>query len=254
MHACMHTYTHATTHNSYKYTLRRWANSHQSAIEFVKSSPAPARKTYAATIVSYYKWQMVNDHLPNFNFEKFKHLMQRASGNYKPQLHSRLPADIQIQQLRAETRRNHRNAAIIETLISTGLRAAELCALNRNQLDPHTRRAWIIGKGGKQRYVYFSPTAWQKVQKYLATRQDKDPALFLLSRKAQRITYTALLTVTDPLTPHQLRHHFATELLKSCADITIVQQALGHASPTTTQIYAQLADSKVQDAHKKAFG
>jgi site-specific recombinase XerD len=155
-----------------------------------------------------------------------------------------------------------RDAAIMELLYSTGLRIAELCSLN-SDLDLSRDEFSIRGKGEKVRVVFLSPAAKQSVKDYLKARDDMEEALFVDGRdKAlHRITprdvqrhlknYAARAGITSRVTPHMLRHSFATDLLSNGADIRSVQQLLGHASIITTQIYTHVTDSHLRDVHKK---
>lgn len=157
-----------------------------------------------------------------------------------------------------------RDTALLELLFSTGLRVSELCALN-NDLDLSQDSFSVRGKGDKVRVVFLSETAKKAVNTYLKARKDMEEALFvnqpvgkrspnrLTPRSVERImkTYAAKAGITKKLTPHVLRHVFATDLLNNGADIRSVQQMLGHASINTTQIYTHITDSRLRDVHKK---
>ncbi|MEJ0053748.1 MAG: site-specific tyrosine recombinase/integron integrase [bacterium] len=155
-----------------------------------------------------------------------------------------------------------RDRAIMELLFSTGLRIAELCSLN-NDLDLGRDEFSIRGKGDKVRVVFLSPAAKEAVREYLKARADMEEALFVDGRpkKLHRITprdvqrhlkaYAARAGITSKVSPHTLRHVFATDLLSNGADIRSVQQLLGHASIITTQIYTHVTDSHLRDVHKK---
>ncbi len=158
-----------------------------------------------------------------------------------------------------------RDAAILELLFSTGLRVSELCALN-NDLDLSRDELSVRGKGEKVRVVFLSPTAKEAVRDYLKARKDMEEALFVDGRPSalHRITprdiqrhlkgYVARAGITSVVTPHTLRHAFATDLLSNGADIRSVQQLLGHASINTTQIYTHITDSHLREIHKKYHG
>lgn len=157
-----------------------------------------------------------------------------------------------------------RDTALLELLFSTGLRVSELCALN-SDLDLSQDSFSVRGKGDKVRVVFLSDTAKKAVNTYLKARKDMEEALFvnqpvgkrapsrLTPRSIERIikTYAAKAGITKKLTPHVLRHVFATDLLNNGADIRSVQQMLGHASINTTQIYTHITDSHLRDVHKK---
>jgi site-specific recombinase XerD len=162
----------------------------------------------------------------------------------------------------AKRRRYLRDTAILELLFSTGLRVSELCALN-SDIDLSRDELSVRGKGEKVRVVFLSPKAKEAVRDYLKARDDMEEALFVDGRPKQlhRITsrdvqrhlkgYVARAGITSVVTPHTLRHAFATDLLQNGADLRSVQQLLGHASITTTQIYTHLTDSHLREIHKK---
>ncbi len=155
-----------------------------------------------------------------------------------------------------------RDRAILELLFSTGLRVSELCALN-SDIDLTRDELSVRGKGEKVRVVFLSPTAKEAVRDYLKARKDMEEALFVDGRpnKLHRIiprdiqrhlkSYVARAGITNVVTPHTLRHAFATDLLSNGADIRSVQQLLGHASINTTQIYTHITDSHLREIHKK---
>jgi site-specific recombinase XerD len=165
-----------------------------------------------------------------------------------------------------EKARNYlRDSAILELLFSTGLRVSELCSLN-SDIDLTRDELSVRGKGEKVRVVFLSPTAKQAVRAYLKARNDMEEALFVDGRvnALHRITprdvqrhlksYVARAGITNVVTPHTLRHVFATDLLSNGADIRSVQQLLGHASINTTQIYTHITDSHLREIHKKFHG
>lgn len=164
-----------------------------------------------------------------------------------------------------------RDRAILESLFSTGMRIAELVALNRDQIKIKlgiTETALelsIIGKGGRIRTVYFSERALNWLKKYLETRQDKEKALFINYRSkkntARRLTarsieknikkYAILAGIPLTTTPHVLRHTFSTDLLSQGVDIRTLQEFLGHKSITATQIYAHVTNKRLREIHEK---
>lgn len=155
-----------------------------------------------------------------------------------------------------------RDSAILEMLFSTGLRVSELCSLN-SDLDLTRDELSVRGKGEKVRVVFLSEAAKSAVRAYLKARKDMEEALFVDGRPdhLHRITprdvqrhlkgYVARAGITSVVTPHTLRHAFATDLLSNGADIRSVQQLLGHASINTTQIYTHITDSHLREIHKK---
>ncbi|OIP80833.1 hypothetical protein AUK45_02945 [Candidatus Peregrinibacteria bacterium CG2_30_44_17] len=165
-----------------------------------------------------------------------------------------------------------RNRAILETLYSTGLRVSELNSLNRKQVDLKRREFMVRGKGRKPRIVFISDRCAKWLEEYLKTRTDNFEPLFInygrtrskddiSTGEKRRLTQYTIQDIVrqsaryaglvKKVTPHILRHSFATELLHNGADIRAVQEMLGHASITTTQIYTHVTNSRLKEVHKK---
>ncbi|MDQ3076362.1 MAG: tyrosine-type recombinase/integrase [bacterium] len=168
-----------------------------------------------------------------------------------------------------------RDRAILELLFSTGLRVSELCSLS-SDIDLTNEELSIRGKGGKVRVVFISETAKNAMKKYLGMRKDMSDALFvqvgneintkgskkniktkdikpLTRRSVERIVkmHAVKAGISKKVTPHVMRHMFATDLLGNGADLRSVQIMLGHSSISTTQIYTHVTDKALRDAHKK---
>lgn len=156
-----------------------------------------------------------------------------------------------------------RDRAILETLFSTGLRISELCQLNCD-INIDKGELVVKGKGGVVRPVFLSTTAKQALRQYLQQRTDKEPALFIsLSRFAfgQRLTpraiqkivkaYATKAGIVKKVTPHLLRHQFATDLLSAGADLRAVQLLLGHKNVSTTQIYTHITNKALKDIYEQ---
>jgi site-specific recombinase XerD len=158
-----------------------------------------------------------------------------------------------------------RDAAILQTLFSTGLRVSELCNMTRD-LDMTRDEFSVRGKGSKVRVVFLSPAAKESIKRYLKERTDMDDAMFislakgaeasgdmrLTPRSVERIVKSRAVQagISKKVTPHIVRHSFATDLLDGGADLRAVQALLGHASITTTQIYTHVTDKHLRDVHK----
>ena len=162
-----------------------------------------------------------------------------------------------------------RDRAIMELLFSTGLRVSELCGLPRD-LDLSKDEFSVRGKREKIRVVFLSPSAREAVKKYVDKRSDMDDALFvqlgrgaekahsmrLTSRSVERIVkyYAIKAGISRKVTPHVIRHSFATDLLQNGADIRSVQMMLGHSSIQTTQVYTHVTDKQLREVHKTFHG
>ena len=147
-----------------------------------------------------------------------------------------------------------RDRAILETLFSTGLRISELCSLP-SELDLRAEEFPIRGKGEKVRVVFLSPTAKEAIKKYLDKRKDvEETKLFPLSQRSiqRMIQHQAIKAgIGKKVTPHVVRHMFATDLLSNGADLRSVQMLLGHANIATTQIYTHVTNKQLRDTHQK---
>lgn len=163
-----------------------------------------------------------------------------------------------------------RDKAILELLFSSGLRVSELCNLNRDHLNLNRGEFMVRGKGQKDRPVYVSPEATEWLAAYLKVRSDTAKPLFirysgaksvetdgdslrLTPRSVQRIVshYAKLAGITKKVSPHTLRHSFATDLLMNGADLRSVQSLLGHSNIATTQIYTHVTDQHLKEIHQK---
>ena len=147
-----------------------------------------------------------------------------------------------------------RDKAILETLFSTGLRVSELCSLPRD-LDLVNDEFAVRGKGERVRVVFLSEEAKTAIKKYLTSRKDldNDQMFPVTPRSVQRIIkyYAIKAGISKKVTPHVVRHMFATDLLSNGADLRSLQMLLGHANITTTQIYTHVTDKQLKDTHKK---
>ncbi len=176
-----------------------------------------------------------------------------------------------LQEIPLDTETGLRDRAIFELLFSTGLRVSELIALNRDSVNLQKREFMVRGKGQKDRPVFVTQSAADAVQDYLDERRDSLPALFLNNSRNQpaagtsgdyrRLTprsieriinkYVREAGITKKVTPHTLRHSFATDLLMNGADLRSVQSLLGHSNISTTQIYTHVTDPHLKEVHEK---
>jgi site-specific recombinase XerD len=165
-----------------------------------------------------------------------------------------------------------RDKAILELLFSTGLRVSELASLNTDDINFERGEISVLGKGKKIRVVFLSPEALDALDQYLKnrgfkvadpTKKEKEDPLFL-SKRDERLSvrsierivskYASIAGITKKVSPHTLRHSFATDLLMAGADIRSVQSMLGHSSITTTQVYTHVTDQHLREVHQKFHG
>jgi len=176
-----------------------------------------------------------------------------------------------LEQIDTSNEAGLRDRAIIELLFSSGLRVSELVGLNRDHINLERREFMVRGKGNKDRPVFISEGATNHVQAYLDARTDSLVPLFisysrnqqsldtsgdfrrLQPRSIQRMVskYAKLAGITKPVSPHTLRHSFATDLLMNGADLRSVQSILGHSDISTTQIYTHITDQHLKEVFEQ---
>lgn len=163
-----------------------------------------------------------------------------------------------------------RDRAIIELLFSSGLRVSELINLNRDHINTERREFMVRGKGQKDRPIFIGEAAAGHVMNYLEARTDTLPPLFLSysrnhqitnsgdyrrlsARSVQRIIshYARMAGITKHVSPHTMRHSYATDLLMNGADLRSVQSMLGHSNISTTQVYTHVTDEHLREVYEK---
>ena len=170
------------------------------------------------------------------------------------------------------TKEGLRDKAILETLFSTGLRVSELVGLNRDQINLDRKEFGVIGKGRRARVVFLSDKAAEWIARYFETREDDLPPAFvrysgktpdetdtrggsirLSARSVERLVekYVRKAKLPIKITPHGLRHSFATDLLSNGADIRSIQEMLGHKNIATTQIYTHITNPQLRAIHDR---
>ena len=176
-----------------------------------------------------------------------------------------------LDQVDISTEVGLRDRAIMELLFSSGLRVSELVNLNRDHINTKRREFMVRGKGQKDRPIFISQTAADWVERYLDSRDDSLAPLFLsysrnngapstsgdyrrlTARSIQRMVsrYARMAGITKHVSPHTMRHSFATDLLMNGADLRSVQSMLGHSNIATTQIYTHVTDAHLKDVYEK---
>ncbi len=155
-----------------------------------------------------------------------------------------------------------RNKAIMELLYGTGLRVSELVGLNIADIDFDSSEIRVTGKGQKTRIVIFGSFVNKTLSRYLASQKQKPSHAVFINQRGERLTSRTiqrlvaqlrpLLTSPKVITPHTFRHSYATDLLNGGADLRSVQELLGHASLSTTQIYTHLSKERLQTTYQKS--
>jgi len=207
-----------------------------------------------AVLKSFFAWLTDEEIVPRDPARKIKY----------PKGSKRLPKALTIEELELlrEGCQTLRDRALVEFLYHTGCRLSEVYGLNRSDINWQEQSARVVGKGNKERVVFFGAKAAIHLRRYLDLRKDAHPAVFvtdvgLVRRLSRRAIQYAVQKIADraPIDkgvhPHILRHTLATLLLNSGADLAAVQDQLGHANPATTQIYAALTPERRREQYRR---
>lgn len=205
-----------------------------------------------STLKAYYTWLVEEEYIERNPMRKIRTPKEPAS----------LPRNLSkddVELLRWHPK-SHRNQAIMELLVSSGMRIGELVQLNRKDLVMINRQIRVTGKGNKERLVFFGPIAKFCVITYLNSRKDDNPALFV-NKYGERLTIRSIemqvkahaqkAGIRDKVTPHMLRHTFASGMYEQGADIDFIARLLGHESVNTTRRYTSINGSEMARMYDK---
>jgi len=236
--------------------LRSWLANQQS-----KGASRTTLSRRATSIKLFTKWAHKNGLLPN---DVGANLATPKAHRVLPEILDVKSADLAMQSLETFAEESGeltaiRNLAMVEMLYASGARVSELCGLNLKDIDYERSTIRVIGKGSKERVIPIGRPAIAALEKWLAVRpqlaNDKSGDAVFLGTRGKRIDQRQVREVvykTIELGPHALRHSAATHLLEGGADLRTVQEILGHASLSTTQIYTHVSAERLHSAFKQA--
>lgn len=263
------------TRNSYTYDLILFAKyfngqnlrcltkeNIQEYLRHNKEQKAKTKAHYLTSISNFYIY-LVNNNLLNEN---------PCEGIKMPKLEKKLPVYLTVEEvdnlldIKTSTAYDLRNKAMLELLYASGVRISELCDLKMSNIYLEDNMIKVFGKGSKERLIPFNDYAKKSLQEYLtygreALLKTKDSEYVFISSRGTRITRQAFFKflkklceekgINKNISPHILRHSFATHLLNNGADLRIVQELLGHSNISTTQIYTHLTSEKLESEYEK---
>lgn len=219
-----------------------------------KDQKTSTLSTKLSVLKSFFGWLTAEEILPRDPTARIK----------PPKKEKRLPKALSIEELEMmrEACKTVRQRTMLEALYATGCRLSEVHDLDRSDIEFNTQSCRVIGKGNKEREVYFSFKAIYHLKKYLKGRMDIVPALIITERQPyRRLSHRGIQReisiiakcagIQRKVSPHTLRHTFATLTLNNGADLVAVQELLGHENPATTQIYASISAERKREQHKK---
>ncbi|MHB9925501.1 site-specific tyrosine recombinase/integron integrase [Clostridium botulinum] len=219
-----------------------------------KNMKATSVNGQISILKSFFGWLHEEEYIPKNPAKKLKQTKEP-----KRLRHAMTEEEVELLRQASKT---DREKALIEFLISTGCRLSEVVGVNKDDINWHEMSLNVIGKGNKERKVYFSTKAKILLKKYLLTREDNNEALFVTSkrphsrlggrsiqREIKKIAKRA--EIDKSIYPHLFRHSFATCKINSGMPLPVLQHIMGHENPSTTQVYAQLSEENIKYEYKK---
>ena len=214
-----------------------------------------------STFKSFYKFLYINNYI-----DKKEYPLSRIS---YPKLEKKLPKFIYYNDLlemieeSSKGKEGLRDRLIIEMLYATGVRVSELVNIKINDIDFNNRRIIVCGKGNKERIVYYGEYAMKVMNEYLDSREYKSNEYLFLNNRGEQLSDRGVryiidnimkkLSVKTHVTPHVLRHTFATDMLNNGCDIKVVQELLGHSSLKTTEVYTHVTNDRLKEVYYRCF-
>jgi len=225
-----------------------------------KEKPSSVKRKIS-TLKAFYKYLYINGYI-----DKKDYPMNKISS---PKLDKRLPKFIYYNDLLEMIRESSndkdgiRDRLIIEMLYATGVRVSELVNIKISDIDFDNKRIVVMGKGAKERIVYYGEYAEEVLRKYIDTHNVHNNDYLFLNSKGYKITDRGIRYIIDNImqrlsvkvhvTPHVLRHTFATDMLNNGCDIKVVQELLGHSSLKATEIYTHVTNERLKEVYYNCF-
>jgi integrase/recombinase XerD len=236
--------------------------------------------SYMATIGSFARFLVLEDYaeFSAADYERLRERMKNIRQAFPVRRLPDVPSDEAVMALQTQAHRQPqhtvrlalmrlRNIAIIETLRATGARVSEITGLRCKDLIANRKAAKVMGKGRRERLIWFDDPAWDSVQLYLDIRGDRENGSPVFARHDRSVKGIEPLSawsvqsmigklaeeagLEETITPHAFRHRFATKVLGRTGNLALTQDMMGHASPTTTRIYARITEETLCDERAK---
>jgi integrase/recombinase XerC len=226
----------------------------------MKEKPSSVRRRIS-TLKSFYKFLYKNNYMDKNDYPLNKTVY--------PKVEKKLPKFIyynDLLEILDESTRDSdgiRDRLIIEMLYATGVRVSELVNIKYSDIDFNNRRIRILGKGNKERIVYYGEYAEDVLKEYISSHKKNENGYLFTNSKGSRLSDRGVRYIIDNImerlsvkvhvTPHVLRHTFATDMLNNGCDIKVVQELLGHASLRTTEVYTHVTNERLKEVYYSCF-